>query len=385
MLTTPNNDSGDEEEECIPLMLKVSTGDKRYRNDDAKPDPPLDSCQQEVEDNSSSSSSSDTEAGSNYTSPSPVAASRCSSPSSEYSGTQRIITICPEESVVLDNPSAVQETLIEESIRTIRKFCDNGSDEELKNMHEAQPSKKAKTVNHPPTPTWSTCSYDEDRRGLTTPDRSTSACSSLSLSSLSSSIDHPLPDKSVYKFIKDEEKHRTKDALLETLQGRAVGTTYNDKEYTIIGIVFNADFDSFVDRRGHPLSIVSYYEKRYNIVIRDKHQPLLITNSKRRHCLVPELCYFLDDDNLFRNVLLPLKGRVKFFVPHSQYGFVIANDLPESWNFYFHANDIVAASRRRQMIKDDAVHFDVAAVQTDANTVRIYRKTPAMHVRPMYH
>ena len=62
----------------------------------------------------------------------------------------------------------------------------------------------------------------------------------------------------------------------EVLIGLTVLTRYNNKSYRIDEIVFDQNPLSTFDCRGEAMSYVDYYKKNYDIVIKDKGQPLLL-------------------------------------------------------------------------------------------------------------
>lgn len=81
--------------------------------------------------------------------------------------------------------------------------------------------------------------------------------------------------------------------------GKTVLTDYNNKTYTVDDVDFETNPLSTFDTKNGPVSYKDYYQKRYNIKIRDVKQPILISKPKMRDvrggrnefiCLIPELC-----------------------------------------------------------------------------------------------
>lgn len=89
------------------------------------------------------------------------------------------------------------------------------------------------------------------------------------------------------------------EAFKRAVIGSVVLTGYNNKTYRIDDVDFNASPSSTFESKDGPKSIVDYYSQRYNLNIRDKSQPLLVSKPKARDIranrdqillLVPELC-----------------------------------------------------------------------------------------------
>ena len=92
-----------------------------------------------------------------------------------------------------------------------------------------------------------------------------------------------------------------KEEMLKALMGAVVLTRYNNKTYRVDDIDWERNPTStFTDDNGREKSFFSYYKEKYNIVIEDKKQPLLVSRAKRKTkeeedigkflLLVPELC-----------------------------------------------------------------------------------------------
>lgn len=86
----------------------------------------------------------------------------------------------------------------------------------------------------------------------------------------------------------------------ERVIGNVVLTFYNNKTYRIDDVDFSMTPEStFAKRDGEQISYMEYYKKKYNVNIRQRSQPMLISRSKPREIragmpetviLVPELC-----------------------------------------------------------------------------------------------
>lgn len=104
-----------------------------------------------------------------------------------------------------------------------------------------------------------------------------------------------------YDILRDcQNKDRNyKDAFTRCVLGVVVLTGYNNKTYTIHDISFDTTPSSTFETKNGMISFVDYYKQKYNIKIRDPHQPMLLSRAKKRDiraggnelmALVPELC-----------------------------------------------------------------------------------------------
>lgn len=93
-------------------------------------------------------------------------------------------------------------------------------------------------------------------------------------------------------------------------------TRYNNKTYRVDDIVFDQKpSDTFPHHEG-PITYVDYYKKQYNIDVKDKNQPLLLSRQELRisgekekreyvFCLLPELAYLTGlDDKMRKNYIV---------------------------------------------------------------------------------
>lgn len=95
------------------------------------------------------------------------------------------------------------------------------------------------------------------------------------------------------------ERTNYKAVYESTVLGMTVLTGYNNKTYRIDDVDFKSTPMSTFETRDGPVSYMDYYRTRYNLNIRDKDQPLLVSKAKARDIrggqsemimLVPELC-----------------------------------------------------------------------------------------------
>lgn len=105
-----------------------------------------------------------------------------------------------------------------------------------------------------------------------------------------------------------------KEQLGQALIGEIVLTRYNNQTYRIDEIDFNQSPMSSFTKRGEPKTYVDYYKENYSIDIRDKSQPMLISQVKRKIrrgaeveessfiiALVPELAFLTGLSDAMRN------------------------------------------------------------------------------------
>lgn len=93
----------------------------------------------------------------------------------------------------------------------------------------------------------------------------------------------------------DDFRQRFQNEVL----GMIVLTDYNNKTYKIDDVNFNASPSDTFDTKKGPITFIQYYKEKYNIIIRNSTQPMLITRSSDRQrrggedetiSLIPELC-----------------------------------------------------------------------------------------------
>ena len=96
-------------------------------------------------------------------------------------------------------------------------------------------------------------------------------------------------------------KPNNRDEVSKALMGAVVLTRYNNLTYTVNDVAWDQTPScTFLDDNGREKSYVDYYRQKYNIDIKDKKQPMLVSRAKRKTreeddvskniILVPELC-----------------------------------------------------------------------------------------------
>lgn len=90
-----------------------------------------------------------------------------------------------------------------------------------------------------------------------------------------------------------------KDSFAKAVVGTTVLTDYNNKTYRIDDVDWSTTVNATFETKAGPVSFVDYYKSKYNIEIRDRKQPLLVSKARARDVrggmsetiqLVPELC-----------------------------------------------------------------------------------------------
>lgn len=89
------------------------------------------------------------------------------------------------------------------------------------------------------------------------------------------------------------------EEVMTQVLGLTVLTDYNNRTYRIDDIDFTTNPSSTFETKNGTTSFVDYYRQKYNIEIKDKQQPMLISRAKERQLrgggnelvsLIPELC-----------------------------------------------------------------------------------------------
>lgn len=108
--------------------------------------------------------------------------------------------------------------------------------------------------------------------------------------------------ETIYEILRNcrqESTHSWQDNFKREIIGTTVLTDYNNHTYKVDDVQFSASPMSTFDKRGQQVTYKDYYKAKYNIDIRDQHQPMLVSNPKARDVragktqllfLVPELC-----------------------------------------------------------------------------------------------
>ncbi|XP_015598612.1 piwi-like protein Siwi isoform X2 [Cephus cinctus] len=116
-------------------------------------------------------------------------------------------------------------------------------------------------------------------------------------------ISHKVMRKqSILNLLEDARRKNDRDyraQFLAEVIGMTVLTDYNNNTYRIDDVNFDLTPESTFERGKEKISYIDYYRTRYQIQIRQRHQPLLLSQSKMKNrqtgskdlvYLVPELC-----------------------------------------------------------------------------------------------
>ncbi|XP_037028575.1 protein piwi-like [Bradysia coprophila] len=124
----------------------------------------------------------------------------------------------------------------------------------------------------------------------------------------------------VYDIMRKFKNDR--ELIQEKVLGMTVLTTYTNKTYRITDIDFNQTPSNEFDlNTGEKTSFIKYFATKYNQIIKDPHQPLLIVRSSQRQkragqsdifALVPELCIATGFDDSMRTNHVLMKTVAKF-------------------------------------------------------------------------
>ncbi|KAL1459159.1 hypothetical protein WDU94_011166, partial [Cyamophila willieti] len=114
-------------------------------------------------------------------------------------------------------------------------------------------------------------------------------------------------DTALELWEKCRQDKKSYEALLTNV---SVLTKYNNKMYRVDDIDFGCTPTMTFQMKGETISYIDYYQKKYNITIRNRNQPMLMHKSKPRDIragmaeliyLVPELCYLTGLSDEMRN------------------------------------------------------------------------------------
>ncbi|XP_066986204.1 piwi-like protein Siwi isoform X2 [Macrobrachium rosenbergii] len=102
----------------------------------------------------------------------------------------------------------------------------------------------------------------------------------------------------IMRKIKNERPDTFKAVACRQLLGMIVMTTYNQRTYRIDDIAWSITARSKFTCQGEDITYMDYYQKTYQVRIRDPFQPLLMSKPKKRDLrrgqgniyLIPELC-----------------------------------------------------------------------------------------------
>lgn len=90
----------------------------------------------------------------------------------------------------------------------------------------------------------------------------------------------------VYSILQSKERDRVpeiKTAFSKEIIGTVVLTRYNNRTYRIDDVRFDLSPKSTFKAGDKDISFIEYYKERYNLVINDTKQPLLVSNPKVSH------------------------------------------------------------------------------------------------------
>lgn len=108
--------------------------------------------------------------------------------------------------------------------------------------------------------------------------------------------------ETIYEILrqcKQDDDRNWRENFTREIVGSTVLTGYNNKTYRVDDVDFNSSPSSTFDQKGTPITYRDYYHQRYQLVIRDINQPMLVSNPKARDVragrtqvlfLIPELC-----------------------------------------------------------------------------------------------
>jgi aubergine len=107
----------------------------------------------------------------------------------------------------------------------------------------------------------------------------------------------------ILRNCRNENRHSSDNDFRENFKKEILGTTvltgYNNHTYRVDDVDFISSPKTTFDQRGVPITYADYYKNKYNLEIRDRDQPMLVSNPKAADVragrtqvifLVPELC-----------------------------------------------------------------------------------------------
>ena len=87
------------------------------------------------------------------------------------------------------------------------------------------------------------------------------------------------------QHFKDLMQGSDKEKVRDMMIGATVMTNYNKKMYVVDDLEFNVRVDSTFEQNGkngeESISFIDYYEKKWNLQIKDKNQFLIKTTDKK--------------------------------------------------------------------------------------------------------
>jgi len=92
-----------------------------------------------------------------------------------------------------------------------------------------------------------------------------------------------LRQETCLSILYNQQRERdSRDRVGEALVGSIVMTHYNRKTYRVDDIDWTKNPTSTFDLKGKTISLADYYRAKYEIQIRDLHQPLLVSRPKKK-------------------------------------------------------------------------------------------------------
>lgn len=167
-------------------------------------------------------------------------------------------------------------------------------------------------------------------------------------------------------------KQRFKEVAQANIIGSSVLTRYNNKNYTIDDIVWDASpKDTFKTYDDREISYIEYYKKQHNIEIHDLNQPLLLNKQTIRQvgtlekvdrfiCLIPEICYMtgLTDE---------MRSDFKVMKDVAQYTRVTPNQRMNSLRKYL--ENVANSADAQKILKDWGLELDSATIDLQARVL----------------
>jgi aubergine len=108
--------------------------------------------------------------------------------------------------------------------------------------------------------------------------------------------------ETIYEILRNcrqDDPSNWQDNFKREIIGSIVLTDYNNHTYKVDDVNFDSSPSSTFMQKGVEVSYADYYKAKYNVDIRDRKQPMLVSNPKARDVragrtqllfLVPELC-----------------------------------------------------------------------------------------------
>ena len=79
-----------------------------------------------------------------------------------------------------------------------------------------------------------------------------------------------------------ENSNNYKEMFMKEMIGTTVLTDYNNKTYRVDDVDWNSSPEKCFETKNGPVSFIDYYFKTYQIKIKDRKQPMLISKANAR-------------------------------------------------------------------------------------------------------